>query len=229
MNKSNRAKQGWERNVEWIVQIPGLKSVQCFWKAAALLLIVFDMRIPCASEKSEYNTKSVDRCNSEVEEDNRKQNCQDLLDIRFKKDLNQPDFVVPYRREKSFRKGCNLPATVMLSGPTFLFAVKLTTLSTNASMPFAARASPRVGVISRAENWRTRSNSPVICANATHWINASGDMRVRRSRGWRCNRMLRVGASPARGSGDWMILVNTVFSAARKVPRSVRRRPQVVK
>lgn len=128
-------------------------------------------------------------------------------------------------------------ATVMLSAPTFLFAVKLTTFSPNASRPFAASASARGPLISRAEYARTRSSSPVSSAKNTHWMNASGDMRVSRSSGCSCSRMAVDSAFEEvvdelvwdDGAGDWRMLVNTVLSAARNVPRRVRNRPQAVK
>jgi len=141
-------------------------------------------------------------------------------------------------------------ATVILSGPTFLLAVKLTTLSANARRPFASRALARGQDISCAEKARTRSSSPERVAKITHWMNARGDMRVRRSRGWSWRRVddregdavdekvelleffsfvVRRVVLEKLGGGDWRTFVKTVLRAARTVPKSVKMRPQVVK
>ncbi len=157
------------------------------------------------------------------------------------------------RREKDCsRLALNSPATVILSGPTFLLAVKLTTLSANARRPFASRALARGQDISCAEKARTRSSSPERVAKITHWMNARGDMRVRRSRGWSWRRVddmegdavdekvelleleffsfvVRRVVLEKLGGGDWRTFVKTVLRAARTVPKSVKMRPQVVK
>jgi len=74
-------------------------------------------------------------------------------------------------------------ATVIVNGPLFLLAVKLTTLRPNAMIPLMSSAKARFDVISSAPNRRTRSSSPVYQPKITHWMKASGLMRKSRSSG----------------------------------------------
>ena len=76
-----------------------------------------------------------------------------------------------------------VPATVMLSGPAFLFVVKLTMLRPNAIAPLRPNATAVQGVSSWVLQCRTRSNSPLMYENITHSMNANGAIRVKRSRG----------------------------------------------
>jgi len=92
------------------------------------------------------------------------------------------------------------PATVILRGPAALFAVKLTILSPNAITPLTPRSVALTGVISCTLHVCTRDNSPVRYARKTHWMNASGAMRVNRSSG--CN-LSRGGTTKlTRGCGE---------------------------
>lgn len=80
------------------------------------------------------------------------------------------------------------PATVILRGPAALFAVKLTIFRPNAIKPLSPRSAAFPGVISYKLHVCTRDNSPVRYARKTHWMNASGAIRVSRSSGCNCNR-----------------------------------------
>jgi hypothetical protein len=58
----------------------------------------------------------------------------------------------------------NIPATVMLNAPAFLFAVKLTMFNPNAIHPFMISPAAPAQVISCALQSRTLFNSPLIHA-----------------------------------------------------------------
>ena len=60
--------------------------------------------------------------------------------------------------------------------------------------------------------------SPRSAEYKSDWIDANGDIRRSRSRGWR-----------GEERDFCMVLVSTVFIAARIVPRKVRTRPRMVK
>lgn len=136
-------------------------------------LAIFDAGVPCAANKREQDAECVDGRDRQIEEENSDDNRQHLLHICCIE--TQTLFGNIYGR--------HAPATVMLSAPTFLFAVKLTTFSTNARHPLAAKASALPTSISRADDCRTRSSSPEIRAMNTHCTKASGDIRVSRSSG----------------------------------------------
>src|ERR1700731_3344132 len=134
------------------------------------------------------------------------------------------------------------PATVILNAPTFLFAVKLTTLRPNASAPLQAIEKISLGLSSTRAYLHTCVNSPERSAKSTHCANASGDMRSNRSSGCNTGTVKRnffnavdADAAPvaavgtrvvAAGEGVWKTFVRIVFRAARNVPRIVRRKPE---
>jgi hypothetical protein len=89
----------------------------------------------------------------------------------------------PEREHAKRRRGESAYYSLIVSALVFLFAVKLTTLSPNAITPLITNAMAFLPSISLAPNLRTFSNSPVHHPYATHWMNARGDMRMRRSSG----------------------------------------------
>ena len=100
--------------------------------------------------------------------------------------------------------GENAPATVILSAPTFLFAVKLTTFNANASAPFVNNAIALPNPISLADAARTRSSSPERSATKTHCTNANGDIRESRSSGWSCSlTRVRTGSAVLIDDARW--------------------------
>jgi hypothetical protein len=142
----------------------------------------------------------------------------------------------------------------MLTGPALRFVVNETMLRPNAITPFTRRAARRGYVKCTAASARTRVSSPDHCAARMHIVNASGDRRVRRSSGCSARRGTRSvlsisrrpgedgwepdgeemnlageGKAPRAGGRDWRMLVKIVLSAARTVPRRVRKRPHWVK
>jgi len=89
----------------------------------------------------------------------------------------------------------NAPATVIVKGPIFLFAVKLTTFNPNAMAPFIA--SPitvlldiiilpitfSLLAIPITTPFQTVSSSPLHHAYPKHWTNANGDILINKSKG----------------------------------------------
>lgn len=78
------------------------------------------------------------------------------------------------------RKGENV---LIVNGLVFLLAVKLTTFSPNAIAPLMTSADALLRVISSAPYVLTLSNSPDVQPKKTHWMKASGLMRMSRSSG----------------------------------------------
>ena len=94
----------------------------------------------------------------QAEHEHSEQDGQHLLDVRYTKAL-----------ESVFRKPeimavRNIPATVMLKAPAFLFAVKLTMFSPKAIQPFMMSPAALNQVISCALQSRTSFSSPLIHA-----------------------------------------------------------------
>lgn len=73
--------------------------------------------------------------------------------------------------------------TVIVNAPAFLFAVKETIFNPKAITPLTSKAIAFDRVICVAPYRRTRSSSPVYQPYTTHWMNANGDMRIKRSIG----------------------------------------------
>ena len=97
-----------------------------------LFLLQLHPGISCAPHQRQDYSEPVYRCYSQVKEDNRAQNRQDLFDIG----LTRIETPCPECQSSK----TNSPATVMLTAPNFLLALKLTTLSVNAIMPLMSNS-----------------------------------------------------------------------------------------
>lgn len=127
---------------------------ECDEWISLLLFFIFDRSIPSPSNKGQKDAEHVHWGNYKVKDEYRQYHSQDLLHICyiFQKSVMALGITL---------HEIYLPATFMANGPDFLLAVKLTTFSPNAIIPFTHRASIFLESIRVAPNLRTRSSSPL--------------------------------------------------------------------
>ena len=125
---------------------------------SSLLLLVIHIPIARSSDKREQYAGAVHPRNVQIEHEHSKQDGQHLLDVCYKGPF------ISFRKTRKAVAVRNVPATVMLKAPAFLFAVKLTMFSPKAIHPFVIRPAALNQVISWALQSRTFPNSPLTHA-----------------------------------------------------------------